>query len=229
VPGLTIKPPAGAEAPKPKPPAAATTPAAPTDTQIQKAKRQTSRVSLEKVLASAELGDSALPGSPKTIKLKRPTEAPTIKVAPRPAPAAGGGAAPTAAPVAAAAPAAGVAGVLSKTVNLDTSTSAQEGDTETQKKTIRVKRPSKAPSVKVQSRESNQPKEEAPPVPLVQFPTADNPSAFFVVCAVLAILVTGAIIWMFCAEYLGMDGHIPTVNYIAIGKGPNMPWPGKLQ
>jgi hypothetical protein len=98
----------------PKPPVAAA--AAATDE-----KRKTSRISLE-----AAFAEEAKPGEgPKTIKLKRPTEAATIKVGPRPT-----------------TDTTTEGAVLSKTARLDVPPAEEEeGPTPTKKRTVRIKRP----------------------------------------------------------------------------------------
>lgn len=87
-------------------------------------KRKTSRISLE---AAFSTDAAKATNGPKTIKLKRPTEAATIKVAPK-------GEAPK--------PAAGVpaSDALNKTAQLDIPPE-EEGATPTKRKTVRIKRP----------------------------------------------------------------------------------------
>ncbi len=90
---------------KPTVPSAATAGGPPKD-----AKRETSRISLEAALG----GDEGAPDAPRTIKLKRPSEAPTVKAKPKP---------------------------MSQTAQLDVPAEETKGSP-TQKKTIKVKRPS---------------------------------------------------------------------------------------
>lgn len=101
-------------------------PAAVAESQVDE-KRKTSRISLEAAFATDE---SSKPGEgPKTIKLKRPTEAATIKVGPRGAPVK-------------AEDGTGDASALGKTARLDVPPSEEdEGPTPTKRKTVKIKRP----------------------------------------------------------------------------------------
>ncbi len=118
---IRIKPAAAPTAIKIGGPAGGIKPAAPVITATGDEKRKTSRISLEAAFAE----EAAKPGEgPKTIKLKRPTEAATIKVGPRPAAAVDGE-------------------TLSKTARLDLppAEDIEEGPTPTKRKTIKIKKP----------------------------------------------------------------------------------------
>lgn len=112
------------------PPPLAPTPATPVASeQLQASKSKTSRISLDAALTSG-----AASGGPRTIRIKRPTDAPVGKLTSQIPPAAAAAPAPAPAAPAAAEPAVAEA-------------PAAEGDVPlSQRRTIRVKRPTAGPS-----------------------------------------------------------------------------------
>jgi len=182
-------------------------------------KRKTSRISLEAALSAEESAEKNAT-IPKTIKLRRPSEAPTVKVSPgRP-----GSKAPKGKPAEEAARKT----AMSETARLDTQTPAEEGVTPTKRKTIRVKRPSAAPGVKGLSvappadtggvREASA--LEAPPV-------VEKTSWVFPVVALVAVLVVCVVIYMLAAQALGpRNASLTKLSYGA--EWLDLGWPGKL-
>ncbi len=196
----------------------------------QAEKKKTSRISLEAALAGdQDAADDAGAGAPrpKTIRLKRPSEAATVKVTPRAAaPAA------TEEPPAKAAPAA----KLEETSKLDVPPVASQ-TSPTQRKTIRVKRPTQSPSlaptggggrVPVSSSTARAPIAGAPKgVPMAAMPVRpDSPNVVFPIFAFVAMVVMMVTIYMFCAQAIGPNSSYTQYSYA--DTGPNLGWPGKI-
>ena len=198
---IRIKP-----APLPSPAAAAVRPAVSGETQPLPGaapkpgeKRQTSRIPLDSALEAPER--PAAGPVPKTIRLKRPSEAPTVKATPQPPPA----------------KAESPKQALGKTARLDEAKVGEAAETPTQRKTIRVKRPAGAPA--------------AAPVPMAVLSQAAAPAEeetgfFFPVLAVVAILVICVTIYLFAAQAFGPDVSLTKLSYG--GYGVDLPWPGKI-
>ena len=191
-------------------------PRPPTPAQVQAAKSKTSRISLEQaismdsqtprstqsvepanVLAAPTAGGAAgAPGAPRTIRLKRPTEMPTLKVNAVPPPSAPAVAAP-----AAAAPATGDA--TAATLGGDEPDSAV-----TQKRQLKVRRPG-APAITIggASADGSLPEGMTPIDPAGMMPIPmfkpDKMNATFLVFAILAFLIGGGLIGFYCWQLFG--------------------------
>jgi len=192
----------------PSQPAAAAAPvASPQNASAEK--RKTSRISLESALVpETKSGEE----SPKTIKLKRPSEASTVKLAPPPAGSDG----------------AAAQDAKSKTAKLDDLPPAEEEISPTRRKTIKVKRPSGAPGAGVAALAG-----EGGEAPAAAFhaaaapaPDTDEPHWSFALTAVAALLLAIVTIWMFCAQAIGPDICLTKLSYGA--KTTDLPWPGKI-
>ena len=189
-------------------PAAAPAPAAP-GTGSSADKRKTSRISLESALVpETKVGEE----SPKTIKLKRPSEASTVKLA--------------APPAEAVAPSSQDA--KSKTARLDDLPPAEEEISPTRKKTIKVKRPSGAPGAGVVelADEGGEGPAAAFHAAAMQAPPEDSPHWSFAIAAVTTLLLAIVTVWMLCAQVLGPDVCLTHLSYGA--KTTDLPWPGKV-
>ncbi len=175
-------------------------------------KRQTSRISLEAALGSN--GDKVSTG-PKTIRLKRPSEAPTIKA--KVAPESAGNA-------------------LNKTARIELP-DADSDVSATQKRTIKVKRPSQRRSGKSVSVKRGTSESAAAPaaasaaagVPgTVGRPqrSADSVHWTFITASVAAMLVCCVLIYVLCAQVLGPNISLTELAYAA--PDAELPWPGRL-
>ena len=158
-------------------------------------KRQTSRISLESVLG----GEGSKDGEQPTIKIKRSTDAPTIRVA---------GAT------------AGDRKPEEKTIPIP-ETDASDGSEkpESQKKTLKVKRP-------VSSGSAGKPQAG---VTLFAPPTAtlivsDEPHWIFSIITMAATLVTAVLIYALAAQALEPD----LAERHDLESKPSLPWPGRL-
>jgi hypothetical protein len=166
------------------------------------AKKKTSRIPLESALDTRSAEPAAGP-VPKTIRLKKSGEAGTLKAEP---------------------PAGAPASGPSDTSKLDLG--AEGGGTPTQRKTIKVKRPTQRPDQSggpetaigaPQAPRFHPPPEEVPP---------DQPSAVFSVVAIAAILVLCVVIYLQMAQALGPDLSLTRLSYGA--PGLDLAWPGKI-
>jgi len=185
-------------------------PRPPTPAQVQAAKSKTSRISLEQAISM----DSQTPrstqnvepanvlaaptqgGAPRTIRLKRPTEMPTLKVNAVPAPST---------PVAGAAPAPMPA-------------AAEDADSAvTQKRTLKVRKPG-APSISIGGAaaassegeplpEGMEPIDASTMTPLTPMAPPEKGNAFFMVAAILAILVSAGLIAAFAYQLYGEPAY----------------------
>jgi hypothetical protein len=190
------EPPAALRITKPGDTAQITSLPKPSDVAASAEKRKTSRISLDAVLGESAAGPEA--SGPKTIRLKRPGEAPTVKVgaAPKPEPAAGAAEPP---------PAAG----------------------QTQRKTVVVRRPqASAASRKLSvARPTGAAPSEAPGVALEPAEPPKSPHWFFGLTAIAATLVLCVVIWMFAAQAIGPNSSM--LQYSNWPTGPDLAWPGK--
>ncbi len=183
-------------------------PRPPTPAQVQAAKSKTSRISLEQAISMdsqtpratqqvepANVLAAPAPGAaPRTIRLKRPTEMPTLKVnaVPPPSPLPGADEPATLPTVAEAAP--------------DPDSSV------TQKRTLKVRRPG-APSIAIggaaPAKEPDALPEGMTPIadnemtPLVHMAPPEKGNAVFLVFAIFAILVTASLIALFAFQLFG--------------------------
>lgn len=188
-------------------------------------KRKTSRISLESAFTGEETESAKEPGqapapaetkpagAPKTIRLKKPSEAGTIKVKKDADKEEAEGGEDTKA-------------ALGKTARLDDlpDLEEEEGATPTRRKTIRVKRPTAKPTV--------EPGAGAPPAAAVaraqpaEDTQADQVHWVFPVFTALSVLVLLTVIYMFSAQTFG-----PLVCGTQTSYGLNelnLAWPGKI-
>jgi hypothetical protein len=146
-------------------------------------KRKTSRISLGNVLASEGKGKADDQKGPKTIKLKRPSEAVTVK-APKP----GEGT---------------VVVDSSRTSKLEDTAVEEESLPHGGRRTIKVKRPgADASGAGVAARPQAQ-----------QEVYVDTAHWAFLTFAFLTILVAGVGVYMFCAQALGPDFCLTRYSY----------------
>jgi hypothetical protein len=184
-------------------------------------KRKTSRISLDAVFAETDKDEGeGAPEKPKTIRLKRPTEAATIKIARRPTP-------PTAPSPEAVTPSEAKT-VLSKTSRIDNLPEAEEEITPTRRKTIRVKRPTtsqpvKSLSIKRTDEEAGEGLEFVPEEPP---PPPDEPNFLFPIFAVAAMLIVCVTIYVLCAQAFGPNASLTQLSWWP--SGPNLAWPDKI-
>ncbi|NQT93585.1 MAG: hypothetical protein HQ559_12570, partial [Lentisphaerae bacterium] len=208
-----------------KPPATARLARAATEDE----KRKTSRISLESALGGAgkpETPAAPAASAPKTIRLKRPTEAPTVKAASPGSPVK--------------AKTAEMDKVLRKTAQLDEEAAAAAAPSPTRKKTIRVKRPTQRPAVKgggkssaapapgmaVAPEEAAAPAAPAAPEVLPAAAPTDEPGIVFSLAAVAAILVTFLVIYVFSCQAFGPDSSLTKLSYAL--PELDLAWPGKI-
>ena len=209
-------------------------PKPPTASQIQAAKSKTSRISLEDALGTSE--DMMASGAPKTIRLKRPSELSLGATGPI--------------PVAMATNPAAVSPVTSpqqsQTARLPTQTlssgslpAADDDNSPTRRKTIKIKRPSAATGIKVnvsqaEGREEGQAGEgtetdmQSLSLPAGMKPIAaigpDTVHWAFLAAAVAALIVTLGVVWILAAQTFGPNAAL--TGYTAL-KGPDIaPPPG---
>ena len=178
-------------------------------------KRHTSRISLEAALGSDEKGESPSTG-PKTIRLKRPSEAPTVKV--KKAPEGGGDG----------------EGELRKTAKIELPPDEKEAPA-TQRKTIKVKRPSQRRTVKsVSVKRGPQAEGDAASVagdepqasPVGAPVVVDSAHWTFITTAIAAMIVCFVLIYVLCAQVLGPNISLTEVAYAA--PDVELPWPGRI-
>jgi hypothetical protein len=171
-------------------------------------KRMTSRISLEAALMPDAAAATAKPGDtgPKTIRLKRPGDSATVKIAPKPR---------MVKPEEAGTP-------MNRTARLEVpeeqAEAEEEGGSTTKRKTIRIKRPTQAASEggaepMVIARTPGGPADQDGGMTGMPFSIEDEPNPIFPVIAIAALLVIGVTIWMLSAQ------AFPTAN---------ISWPGKL-
>ncbi len=173
-------------------------------------KRKTSRISLEAALEAAGSKGPALAGgpviseTPKTIKLKRPGESPSLQVEPAGAEA---------------------AKALGRTTKLEEPAVEEEGPSPTRRKTIKLKRPTDrpaAPAVAVARGEESvaQAEEEAPSRSSLVF------DAIALAAAIMLIISSLIVVYIFCAQAFGPNVSLTQLSYGA--PGLDLGWPGKL-
>ena len=201
---VRIKPGAGSTVRVGTPPAAGVPTGVPGGAPAGDQKRKTSRISLEAAIVP---GGEQAQGTPKTIRLKRPSGTSGAKVAPA------GGASP--------------GRLMSKTARLDTASVAGAGGatTPTRKKTIRVKRPTERTAI----RAAGPAVAQAGHMPMVQMPgqaPADEPNVLFPLFAIAGILVIAVLVYAQCAQAFGPDSSLTPYSYAK--DGPELSWPGKI-
>lgn len=169
--------------------------------ELPPSKKETSRIPLEAALAPEEKETKEPSTGPKTIRLKRPSEATTIKVSQRPMISKIGEEAPA-------------EEAMGKTSPLDEAVAELEDtSTPTKRKTIRVKRPTKRPGVESVSMPvagaEEQPEEAKAEVAAVP---ADEPGLAFSLVAIAAVVVACVAIYVLAAQTVA----------------PDLPWPGRI-
>ncbi len=167
-------------------------------------KRQTSRISLESVLGNE--GETG----PKTIKLKRPGIS-TVKVQ---------GLEPSE-----------VDEPRNKTAMIVLPIEHAGEDTpDTQKKTIKVKRPSARPSLRTsasgEAGGGSSPTLFAPPSKSLV--PDDSAHWTFILAGCAATLITGVLIYVFCAQTFGPNLSLTPLSYSGGGSTTELPWPGRI-
>lgn len=178
-------------------------------------KHKTSRISLEAALATDEQAAAAeAPGGPKTIRLRRPTEASTVKVQQTP-------------PQVAEEPKV-VKEAMGKTARLDEVPLEEEGPTPTRRKTIRVKRPPARTTVSAGQPVAGQAAAMSPGArpPVAFASTSDDCHWVFPTGAIMSVLTLIVVLYMLLAQVVGPNVSLTEYSY-AKG-GPNLAWPGKM-
>lgn len=178
-------------------------------------KRETSRISLEAILGQKEDFEKSK-SAPKTIRLKRPTETSTIKVIQRP-------------DMMKMADETVAVEDLSKTAILEEAvTEPAEGPTPTKRKTIRVRRPEKRPTVEsvTVARVKKEGKPEEGVVAAVTGVVVDEPGLFFPLAVTAAILIVCVMIYVLMAQAFGPNTSLTQLSYGA--PDLDLAWPGKI-
>jgi len=178
--------------------------------KIPDIKRQTSRISLEAALGTEDEKQSG----PKTIRLKRPSKTPTIKVSAKKPDS---------------------SETLSKTSKIEM---PKDSDIPaTQKATIKIKRPSKkrsAKTVSLKRKDTEQTDETtadadtpitSPLQPLKSQSAPDSTHWTFIVSAIAAIFIACALIYVLCAQAFGPDLSLTKLSY---GGSAILQWPGRI-
>lgn len=169
-------------------------------------KRQTSRISLDAVL-----GNEGESGGPKTIKLKRPSSS-TIRVQGMESPVATDSSRKT------------------SSVELPSDTASDDDAPATQKKTIKVKRPSARPSLRTggsggsATGGGSAPTMFAPPAKALA--SADSAHWFFILTGCAATISIAVLIYVLCAQILGPNISLTELSYGA--PDAELPWPGRI-
>jgi hypothetical protein len=217
-------------------------PRPPTEAQVQAAKSKTSRISLDAAIGAAEAaGVQAAPDAPKTIRLKRPTEMPTVKVAivPPPSAAAVSAHATSSIPSLATVSAKATAPIppmnvlmappppASQTARIPDTAVASDNAPITQKRTIRVKRPA---AMVISGGGGEAAADEGAGVagaPAVAVPIAPDTAHWaFNFAAVLTILLTLALLVVFSSQIFGPNASLTELSVWATG--PDLPLPGTV-
>ncbi len=220
-------------------------PSKPSEAQVQAAKSKTSRISLDAALTGNE-GGATQTRTPKTIRLKRPSETLTFRDPPRPD-------IEVAKPAPSDAPAGGIESGLDREVSSATSRLPELGDdasktqrktikvgrqspaqaegaqgaddaTITRRKTIKVRRPITSPTI------AGEDATEEGAAPLSKAPSrasgeVDIVNPFFPICALAAALVAVTLIWVLASQIIGPDR---TLSRLSIWPtGPELWMPGR--
>lgn len=190
-----------------KPPAAAAAKVSPPPIDpIEAAKKMTSRIALETALTAGDGTDGGQTGSPttpKTIRIKRPSQAATIKLTRPDAPPEAPSASET-------------ASAKSKTSRIDIPVEAIETEAPTQKKTIKIRRPDATKGVK--SLTIARPEGESATVAATVVAGAIAPDetpepsvgAIFTITALASVLVIGVLLYVLAAQaFPGLGLSVP--------------------
>ncbi len=167
-------------------------------------KRQTSRISLDSALGSE--GETG----PKTIKLKRPVNS-TAKIQ--------------------GFDSSEVGESRSKTAAIDLTTESSGDDTpDTQKKTIKVKRPSARPSLRTSESGGagggSSATMFAPPAKSLA--PADSAHWTFILAGCAATIITGVLIYVLCAQAFGPNLSLTPLSYSSPDSTTELPWPERI-
>ncbi len=204
---IKIKP---ATPPGPKP----TREETPEEASTSDPKRQTSRISLDAALGSEEQDAGK---APKTIRLKRPSEVATVRVKKAPE---------------------GADKDLQRTVAIEGPPVEEEDKASpTEKKTIKVKRPSQRKAVKSVSVKRSGTGAAAGVSPVVTpgaAPAAtpapkqvkDTAHWTFITFSIAAVIVCCVLIYVLCAQVLGPNISLTQLSYAA--PDAELPWPGRI-
>lgn len=204
-------------------------PRPPTEAQVQASKSKTSRISLEDAIGVAETAvpsavATAAAEAPKTIRLKRPTEMPTVKVAVVPPPSATSIAIQAMATTTSAAKS---TAPISQTSRIAEQVVAPDNAPITQKRTIRVKRPS---AFVVSSGTADDAAAEdgggvaGTVVGMAAAP--DKVHAMFIVAAIVTILVTLGLAIVYSSQIFGPNASLTELSVWPTG--PDLPLPGTV-
>lgn len=192
-------------------------------TEDTDAKRQTSRISLEAVL---DPDAESQPSTPKTIRLKRPSEAPTVKVKKSPETK----------------PEDRSDDARQKTARIEVPED-EISTPKTQRKTIKVKRPSQRRNVKsvsvkrpdgaaepaaeaTQAEASTQPAVAPGIPPFPEAPVVDDSAHWtFIVTAILTVLVSAVLLYVLSAHVFDPSLSLTNPTY---KPGSELPWPGRV-
>lgn len=173
-------------------------------------KRQTSRISLD-----TALGNEKETTGPKTIRLKRPGKTPTVKVNDK----------------------VEDDGALSKTSKIELP--KDENIPATQKKTIKIKRPSQKRSAKTISVKRSGVEQPAvdtgnadaptlqPLQPLTKQKAPDAVHWTFISASVAALIIVCVLIYVLCAQVFGPNISLTKLAYAA--PDVELPWPGRIE
>jgi hypothetical protein len=195
----------------------------------ENAKKKTSRISLDAALTSEQslFGEADGP-RPKTIRLKRPAAGSTVKVTPHSA-----NSAQTDREAREPARA-----TLDETARIEmppAATAPRGAPSPTQRRTIRVKRPTqfggaapvaqgsaaRVPSVRAGAVAAGAPMTVAPVA------RAKEPNAVFPIFVIMTLIVSMVTIYVFCAQAIGPNSTYTQYSYAP--EGPDLGWPGKIQ
>ena len=211
-------------------------PKPPTPSQVQAAKSKTSRISLEAAYgANDEVPDS---GAPKTIRLKRPTELAKGATGPLAVPVATARKTSLIPPLAAAQQSA-TARLPTQALTEVSVPSADEENSPTRRKTIKIKRPSAAAGIKINAGGSAEGGEAAATadgdeeMQMIALPGGRLPGAAtgpgtahwaFVAAAVAALVATLGVVWILAAQTFGPNAAV--TGYTARSGADIAPPPG---
>lgn len=213
-----IRPPAPGSAPTPQPGANPLPPGPKplSPPQVQATKSKTSRISLESAIA-AEPKPTPLvgpDGAPKTIRLKRPSEMPTLKVPAVYPPSAASATVPpgprATAPIAPHPTPTKTARIMDVDVAQTPSSAASANVPLTQKRTIRVRRPGASTVSTPPETENDEAEVALTPLSPEEAggPVKDSCNPVFIVAAAASIIVTGVLAFLFYQQLYG-----PTALY----------------
>lgn len=191
-------------------------PKPPSDAQVQAAKSKTSRISLEAALTGETPAAEPETGVPKTIRLKRPSEAATVKMKPAPG---------TPIPIrAASAPQKGA------TAKIPDAAGGDEGTPLTRRKTIRVKRPGSRPTIATGGDKGTATGEASDGMtdlglPPMMMGVMDQVSPAFPIAAIAAMLAMIVLVWLLASQTFGPNASLTQLSY----GGPDLPMPGSIE